>query len=213
MIDGEIESAWDIALWEPIDVPWRGDPQSGTRFKVPDSAEDFSGRYKAMWTPERLYLLVDITDDILNDAHPRPLSNYYNDDTVEIFIDEDNGREVYQGTGKAYAYHISIFGDVVDRNALLNDHIQVVIKEEGTRYIWEMEIMVVNEDFNIYYDAETNNAVELSVGKTLGFTASYIDNDGGSSRESFIGSVDSEGHHENRGYIDSSSFGTLTLVE
>jgi len=73
--------------------------------------------------------------------------------------------------------------------------------------------MVVDDSYNIYFDAETNKALELAAGKTMGFTMSYIDNDGGNRRESFIGSVDSPGHQNNRGYLDSSSFGTMTLVD
>lgn len=212
VIDGNIDSAWDAATWHAIDVPWTG---TGTheQWVAPSSPADFSGRFKVMWDENQLYILVDITDDVIHDNTPAPLSNYHHDDTIEIFIDEDDGREPYEGSAKAYAYHISTLKDVVDKNLLLNEHVTVEIKSEGTRHIWEMSMRIYDKDFNIYYDAETNIAVELKVGKTLGFTMSYIDNDGGSNRESFIGSVDSDGHQRNQGYLDSSGFGTMTLVE
>lgn len=211
-IDGVIDDTWAIAPWEAIDVPWREDPGVQT-FKVPDSPADFSGRYKAIWTEDFLYLLVDITDDILHDNYPDPFSNYHHDDTVEIFLDEDNGREQYQGSTKAFAFHVSTLGDNIYNNQNLKDLIEVVIASEGTRYIWEMKIKVVGPSYNLYYDDGNDHTVDLYPGKTMGFTASYIDNDGGSSRESFIGSVDSELHHRNQGYINSASFGTMTLVE
>lgn len=211
-IDGIIDDIWSIALWEAIDVPWREDP-GVQQFKVPDSPQDFSGRYKAIWTEDFLYLLVDITDDILHDANPNPFSNYHHDDTVELFLDEDNGRESYQGSTKAFAFHISTLGDNLYNNQNLKDLVEVVISSEGTRYIWEMKIKVVGPSYNLYFDDGNDHTVDLYPGKTMGWTASYIDNDGGQTRESFIGSVDSELHHRNQGYLNSASFGTMTLVE
>ena len=34
-----------------------------------------------------LYLLVEITDDVLFDQHANPLHLYWDDDCIEIFID------------------------------------------------------------------------------------------------------------------------------
>jgi hypothetical protein len=53
----------------------------------------------------------------------------------------------------------------------------------------------------------------LSAGKLMGFSASYIDNDGTQQRQSMMGSVDTPGHRNNQGYIDASVFGSLRLVE
>jgi len=47
----------------------------------------------------------------------------------------------------------------------------------------------------------------------MGFSACYIDNDGSAQRESMMGSVDTQGHKNNQGYLDASVFGSLLLVE
>lgn len=212
-IDGQVDDIWSIAIWEAIDVPWREDP-GVQQFEVPDSPADFTGRYKAIWSDDgTLYLLVEVVDDVLNDAHRNEYDQFHHDDTVEIFIDEDNGREQYQGSTKAFAYHISIYDDVMYSNVNLKNLVNSTMSADGSRYIWEMSIKVVGESFNLYNDEVESHLVDLFPGKTMGFTASYIDNDGGSTRESFIGSVDSELHHRNQGYINSASFGTMTLVE
>jgi len=74
------EPDWDRAAWREIKYKWLG----------PDyTPEDFEGRFKLVWAPERLYLLVEVTDDILFDSHRDPLVQYWDDDTLEVFVDED----------------------------------------------------------------------------------------------------------------------------
>ena len=46
------------ARWQPLNHRWLGPEYSES---------DFSGRYKVVWTPERIYLLAEIVDDILID--------------------------------------------------------------------------------------------------------------------------------------------------
>lgn len=169
-----------------------------------------------MWDENQLYLLVDITDDVLNDNNADPFQLNHMDDTVEIFIDEDNSRENFANNVSAYAYHVSIYRDVIDnaKNLNLKEHVTSQMKDLGNhRYIWEMSMRVYGKNFNINSDAGTQAGLSLSAGKLMGFTMSYIDNDGGVNRESFIGSVDTPGHHANEGWQDSSVFGTMTLVE
>lgn len=215
VIDGAIESAWDATGWHAIDVAWRGDG-GNENWSPPSSSTDFSGRYKVMWDERQLYLLVDITDDVLNDNNAAPFKLNHMDDTVEIFIDEDNSRESFANNVSAYAYHVSIYKDVIDnaKNKNLKGHLTSEMKNLGNhRYIWEMSMRVYGKNLNINADIGTQAHIELSAGKLMGFTMSYIDNDGGQNRESFIGSVDSPGHQSNKGWQDSSAFGTMTLVE
>ena len=59
IVDGVAdEPAWEQAEWGPINKLWLGDEPS---------AGDFSGRYKLVWTPELLFLLAEIRDDLLSD--------------------------------------------------------------------------------------------------------------------------------------------------
>ena len=218
-IDGYEEVEWDVAHWQKIDVRWLG-----AQREYP-SPEDYSGRYKAMWDSRYLYLLVDITDDVIFDHDRNPLSQQLHiDDTVELFIDEDNsgGNHWNNNAANAWAYHVSIYKDVVDfglsgQPVLLNDHIQTAINTQGTRHLWEMRISLYGDQYNFAQGAN-NTPVTLFAGKTLGFTACYIDNDNSIpesrfERESMMGSVDSQGHRNDQGYINADAFGTMTLVE
>lgn len=207
IIDGVMDAVWDAAPWAPIDVFWLGTQHP--------SAQDFSGRYKAMWNAGNLFLLFDITDDVLFDNWPNPLEHYWDDDSVEIFLDENKNGGNHQYNTSAWAYHVSTLGDVVDFTnsttaKLLNDHITMRKVSVGSKHLWEMSVRVYGENYN---DATTNTPVVLFAGKQMGFSVCYNDNDGSPQRESMIGSVDTQGHKNDQGYIDASVFGSMTLVE
>lgn len=208
IIDGVAEALWDNAPWSPINVFWLGTQPN-------PSFLDYSGRYKAVWTPEYLYLMFEIVDDQLFDGVVDPLDRYWEDDTVELFIDENHSGGQHSYNTSAWAYHVSTLGDVVDYTTsgpkLLNDHIQVARSlSPGNLHRWEMRVKIFGED---YADWKTNTPLTLFAGKLMGFSAAYIDNDGSAQRESMMGSVDTQGHKNNQGYLDASVFGTLQLVE
>lgn len=207
MIDGEIDAVWNDAPWMEMTVAWTG----FENLKQPSGPQDFSGKYKAMWTPEHLYLLFDITDDVINTS-----GQYWQQDTVEIFIDEDKSGGQHNYSHNAFAYHISHNLEVVDNGgdpALIASHINAKIKSQGTRHIWEIRIEIY-ADHNGYVKNEQDAArVTLTAGKIMGFTPSYIDNDGSGTREHFMSSVNTPGHQSNQGYLNADSFGTLELVE
>lgn len=206
-IDGTVDAVWDQASWAPINVFWLGTQPN-------PQPDDYTGQYKALWDENYLYLLFDITDDRIYDHTRDALSNYWEDDTVEIFIDENKDGGQHQYNTSAWAYHISTYGDVVDYTTsgphLLNDHIDVRLVSMGDKHMWEMRVRIYGND---YSDSQSNTPLVLSAGKEMGFSASYIDNDGNPQRESMMGSVDTPGHRSNQGYLDASVFGTLRLVE
>ena len=121
-IDGLAEeSCWEKAAWSPIDQLWLG---------VQPEPEDFSGRFKVLWDEDHLYILVEIIDDVLFDRYPDPLDNYYKDDCLEIFLDEDHSGGDHTHNFNAFAYHIALDYNIVDIYAkhraapsrFLNDH-------------------------------------------------------------------------------------------
>lgn len=61
VIDGIADAVWNSAVWAPIDVFWLGTQPN-------PNAQDYSGRYKALWDEDYLYLLFDITDDRIFDG-------------------------------------------------------------------------------------------------------------------------------------------------
>jgi hypothetical protein len=200
------EPDWASAEWGPINQLWLGDD--------PDPA-DFSGRYKIVWTPERLYVLVEIRDDVLSDQFPDPLANYWADDAVELFIDENASGGNHQNNYNAFAYHIALDYHLVDlglggKAMDFSDHAWVKRIDEGGLSTWEIGLKVFQDNYD--ESSGANAPVTLSGGKIMGFMIAYCDNDGAFTRENFIGSIFIPGSDKNRGWIDASVFGTLELL-
>ena len=120
VIDGSgNDRCWEKILWQPIDQPWI--PYGETV-----GHDDFSGKYKIMWSKKTnlLYFLVTITDDVYVDGYrydrdPKKGDFYYNYDLLEVFIDEDRsgGMHVFDGengigkewgtcSANAFSYHM-----------------------------------------------------------------------------------------------------------
>lgn len=230
IVDGDPgDAAWNKAEWVPMEhLMWGTLP----------GKEDFSGRYKLVWTQNHLFLLAEITDDILYDSNPDPLKFYWEDDALEIFIDADASGGDHLHNYNAFAYHISLdnqaadmgpFQSEEDKQAeninvrLYPDHVQSQWKrseDEPNKIYWEVKITVMGDDYQDSYatDEKTAQAVSLQSGKTMGFMLAYCDSDGateGGGREHFMGDVDIEpvNGSRNLGYIDAGVFGQITLVD
>lgn len=204
VIDGLADAIWDKAAWDSINVNWIGPKPTAT---------DFAGRYKVLWDSARVYLLVEIQDDSLSDVYPDPLDHYWDDDAVEIFLDENHDGGDHQNNFSAWAYHIGTKFDAVDYGTdgqphLFNDHFQVKRTSVGHKYLWELSMSVYGADYKM---GGANHPLRLASGKTMGFSIAYCDNDGGSSRKHFVGSVNTPGHLANQGYLNADCFGTLIL--
>jgi len=206
-LDGSAsEQCWNLAEWQALDQNWLGESYSH---------EDFNGRYKLSWDKEALYLLVEITDDVLYDQHEDPLKLWWDDDCVEVFIDEDNSGGNHQFTHNAFAYHIALDGNVVDlavdeKPRLFNEHVRSSKRTEETLTTWEIAIAVHDDSFK---DDMPHEATTLEKGKKIGFALAYCDNDASTERENFIGSVFVPGVDKNQGWINADIFGTLVLKE
>ncbi len=208
VIDGEADdTAWSKAEWRAIDNIWLGGPL--------DPA-DFSGRYKVTWTADKLYVLVEFVDDALVDFHRDPLIQYWDDDCLEIFIDEDHSGGNHQYNHNAFAYHLSLDNQAIDIGTDkaardYNHHVESKWRQQGDRVVWEVGIDIYSDD---YQDGASDNIpVMLSAGKFMGFMIAYCDNDDSELREHFIGSEHAAGDHKDRGWIDANLFGTLELVD
>ncbi len=71
-------------------------------YDAPASPEDLSASFRTAWDKEALYLLVDVTDDKAIDDS----TEFWRDDTVEVFIDADNGKSnTYEDND--YQYYFS----------------------------------------------------------------------------------------------------------
>ena len=199
------DEVWQNAEWLPLDQVWIGQPPA---------ASDFTGRYKLAWDENNLYVLAEITDDTIIDIHPDGLSKYWDDDCLEIFVDEDASGGNHQYNYNAFAYHIALDGKAVDIRpdsafSYFNDHCLMRKTTEGHLTTWEVAVKIF--DGNKYTDAGENIPKMLKEGKKMGFALAYCDNDHSAERENFIGSVKVEGADKNRGWIDAGIFGLLTL--
>lgn len=207
VIDGiAAESVWQEAQWREIDQVWLG----------PELEEsDFSGRFKVVWTEDAIYLLVEVTDDILFDRHRNPLLQYWDDDCLEIFIDEDHSGGDHQYNHNAFAYHVALDNQVVDigtdeQPRLYNEHVNSRWRADGNKLVWELAITVYDDS---YVDGrENNNAVSLFAGKIIGLMLAWCDNDGAEIRENFIGSESVPSGPTDRGWIDAGIFGSVELA-
>ncbi|NND36488.1 MAG: hypothetical protein HKN81_05060, partial [Gammaproteobacteria bacterium] len=99
------ERVWQRAPWQDLAHRWLGPEYS------PD---DFQGRYKVVWTERRVFILAEFTDDVLIDQYRDPLQQYWDDDCLEIFIDEDFSGGNHQFNHNAFAYHMSLDNRAID---------------------------------------------------------------------------------------------------
>jgi hypothetical protein len=199
------ESVWKLARWKKLDQRWLGPEFSN---------EDFQGRYKVVWTKSKLYLMAEIIDDILIDTHRDPLTQYWDDDCLEIFLDENFSGGDHQYNHNAFAYHMSLDNQAIDigtnkKAQNYSHHVESKWKQHGNTLIWELSIDIYTDDYN---DSGTDNkTVELFAGKVMGLMVAYCDNDGSELRENFIGSESAVGGAPDRGWIDAGMFGKLVL--
>ncbi|WP_340077487.1 sugar-binding protein [Leptobacterium sp. I13] len=205
VIDGIANDiCWQNTNWLQLDQRWIGNTFT------PD---DFTGKYKLSWNEEALYILVEIVDDVLLDQYDNPLTLWWDDDCVEVFIDEDNSGGMHQYNHNAFAYHVALDGNVVDLGPdkqphLYNDHLISKRITNGNTSTWELAVKLYDNDFK---DGKKNTPKKLISGKNVGFALAYCDNDASKERENFIGSVFVPGEDKNQGWINADIFGTLIL--
>ncbi|KUG09176.1 sugar-binding protein [Solirubrum puertoriconensis] len=208
VIDGRgTEAAWARAEWRPLDQRWLGPATT---------AADFSGRYKVVWTPERLYVLAEITDDVEQDTHADPLERWWDDDCLEIFVDPDRSRGEHQYNHNAWAYHVALDGHVVDlgrdrQGHLFDEHVRSRRTRRGQVSTWEAAVALYPDTYDEHKPA-ASRPLPLRAGQPIGFALAYCDNDGSAERENFFGSEPVAGADKNRGWIDAGIFGRLRLV-
>lgn len=207
-IDGVAdETIWQRARWQEMTQRWLGPEYT---------AEDFQGRYKVVWAADKIYILGEFVDDILIDTHRDPLVQYWDDDTLEIFLDEDYSGGNHQFNHNAFAYHMSLDNQAIDIGADeqardYSHHVESRWKQQGNKIVWELAIDIYTDD---YEDGSDNNEpTTLSAGKLMGLMLAYCDNDGSELRENFIGSESVPSGPKDRGWIDAGLFGSLILVE
>ncbi len=225
VVDGvAADPAWSDVAWRDMKhLMWGSEP-------APD---DFSGRYKLVWTPQALYLLAEITDDVLIDTNADPLARYWEDDALEFFLDEDASGGIHLHDYNAFAQHVSLDNQSADMGPFASEEDEAAGRAYVRTYpemvtsawrraaqaphplTWELKITVFGDDFHDDPDRPQAKPVALAAGKVMGFMLAYCDADSPAGREHFMGDVAVEpvDGDRNRGYIDADVFGRITLVE
>lgn len=208
VIDGVAdEPVWQQAKWQKLNHRWLGPEYS---------KEDFEGQFKVVWTSNKIYLLGEFVDDTLIDSHRDPLLQYWDDDCLEIFLDEDFSGGDHQYNHNAFAYHVALDNQSIDIGTdklphSYSHHVESRWQQQGNKIIWELAIDIYTD---AYQDGSDHNLpVKLAAGKIMGLMVAYCDNDGSTLRENFIGSESAPGDEKDRGWKDAGLFGSLKLVE
>jgi hypothetical protein len=205
------DKCWESVKWQTIGEVWI--PSGGSV-----SYSDYTGRYKVMWSSSTnlLYFLIEVTDDVIVGGYTANNGTCYNYDITEVFIDENRsgGEHRYDGTStnaeNAFAYHMycdypadgqiitnPYFEDMsgpqssskwVDRTSHFPEF---VLRRDGNTYTREFSLIVYNDT---YSDTNKDSArVKLSIGKEMGLSVAYCDNDGlnenPKTRDNMFGSV------------------------
>ena len=95
-VDGTVDEAWKAA--QPV-------PIANVLYDPPASRKDLSAEYKALWDETNLYLLVEVTDDILR--HDTGPDDWYDSDSVEVYIDATDSKSAQYGDTD-YQYRIQL---------------------------------------------------------------------------------------------------------
>ncbi len=206
VLDGSgSDDIWETTEWQPISHLWAG--------KTP-KPDDFTGRHKLAWDENNLYILAEITDDSLLDIHTQAFEQFWDDDCLVVFLDEDASGGAHGYSYNAFAYHIALDGRVADiapdsSFRFFDNHCLSRRLTRDNTSTWEIAVRIY--DGKQYTDDAENVPKLLSTGKKMGFALAYCDNDRSQERESFIGNVAMPNAEKNSSWLNADAFGVLEL--
>jgi hypothetical protein len=133
---------------------------------------------------------------------------------LEIFLDEDASGGEHQYNFNAFAYHISLDGQVMDMAPdstyrFFNDHCLTRLITRDKVSTWEIAVRIY--DGAAYEPGGENLPKLLKSGKKMGFALAYNDNDRSPERENCIGNTAVPGTNKNHAWVDAGIFGLLEL--
>lgn len=146
-------------------------------------ANDFTGKGRVAWNtkdPTRIYFLVEITDDELQDIHPHN-SKWWEDDSVEFMFDFDN--EVV----RAALVQWTLGANGKDMSAAASpDNTEWALSKNGNKYIYEVAIDPTKPRGPNPGNPNTGKNFKAKDGLTVGFSFHMNDCENGK-REHQIG--------------------------
>lgn len=188
----------DISEWERAEVV-AFDQLKDAGAALP-KADDFAGKGRVAWSakdPTRIYFLVEITDDKLQDINP-PDSKWWEDDSVEFMFDFDN--EVV----RAALVQWTLGANGKDLSAAASpDNTEWVLSKSGNNYIYEVALDPTKPRGPIPGNPDNGKDFKARDGLTIGFSFHMNDCENGV-REHQIGWIAGQAW-------DALAFGDLTF--
>jgi len=177
VLDGDLtDLAWGAAPWHFVDH------KTGTAPAPND--DNASLQFAAVADDEWLYIAIDVTDDEIQNTED-PAADVWKDDSVEIYIDaDDGGTDVYDTAKGKWDTQISIgaenFGGDVDAPSLGGSGdgagvgTRAAVVETATGYIVEAAVPL---------DSPDKWDFALEDGMVIGFNIHMNDDDDGGERD------------------------------
>ena len=177
VIDGKLDSVWRSVYGMEVN-------------QYQSELKGATGVAKALWDEKNLYVLVEVQDDKLDKSS----ANAWEQDSVEIFVDQNNGKTSSYEEGNDGQYRVNFDNEVTISPASLAEGFESATSISGTNYTVEVKIPL--------------KAITPAKGKKIGFDIQINDAKNGS-RQSAAAWSDATGS----GYKDTSVYGELTLVK
>ncbi|MGD0037528.1 MAG: sugar-binding protein [Bacteroidota bacterium] len=200
-----IDGIGNDACWQ--NVPWQPIAQVWIPYGAIVDSNDFSGRYKVVWssTTNLLYFLIEVHDDVFVDGFvPGQQPDIYNFDISEVFIDENasGGDHQYDtdttNAENAFAYHMyapcpadgqvttALYADDIAGTPSKNQRVnytshfpQFALRRTGQTAVREFSLIVYKDTYD-YTSTDSAKAAarsQLYTGKMMGLSVAYCDDD------------------------------------
>ncbi|OAS17909.1 endo-1,4-beta-xylanase [Paenibacillus oryzisoli] len=179
VIDGEMDSKWANAPVYTTDVIVEQHNNAVAKAQL-----------RAMWDVQNLYVYAIVLDSNLSDAN----ANAWEQDSVEIFVDQNNGKtDIYQGDDGQYRINFKN-GKTVGGHATSNNYTSATKIVDGG-YVVEAAIAL--------------DTITPQAGNVIGFDLQVNNDQDGGSRDSVFSWNDPTG----QSYQNTSRFGVLKLEQ
>ncbi|GLX71530.1 endo-1,4-beta-xylanase [Paenibacillus glycanilyticus] len=151
VIDGLADASWEKAV--PVTTDVAVSSKEGTTAA--------KGTFRAMWSEDGLYVLADVKDPLLN----KDSVNSYEQDSIEVFLDENNAKtSEYEEAGDAQ-YRINYNNEYNFNGKTLNSAVQSATSLTDDGYIVEtfipfQTVSRAEAGMLLGYDVQVNDADE-----------------------------------------------------
>ena len=159
-IDGERDAVWDAAREFELKNVVRGAAER------PEGA-DFSVKFRPLWDPERLYVLIDVTDQTLSTSG----ANSYDDDGIELYLDAGDRKGGTYGEGQFQFTAAQGADRLAENKRNAEEGVEMVQKAREGGYLVEIAI------------PWSTLGANPETGMRIGIDVHAIDNDGGENRK------------------------------